>query len=631
MTMTSEDQEMLERVSKKYLQTCPTTDQPPSSSSSGLFSRLGRRITTGITAKIKRHCREFASNHPKTIGVGLAAIIASTIGIYTMYFDFITKRQAYPIRDVLFHCQEKVEFTLGDRKEASKHSDRNSESIISRNEEGGRIGEILGISKFDVVSKGVTDELHYQLENPSKTRIAFAQERSEPVQSGLSVRGNINFKELDAELVGRPERYIRYSFIPERGTLDIQVNMLVDAKKHRRLINEQITTREGILGFFFGDHYRASTQLVEFSRTPANEKRFKKFLSALDAYNYTKDTTPGQREAYIDAMINLLSRADIMPIYTSHEDGLFKIFPTESSTYLFSDPSSIHRFSRFFGANTFESPFESQDPSRKTTTGNPSAGKILVGKKISHHQSPSLREALAHPSLSTISNPNKEYPRIRVENEWDFFPGWIPFLEGFTVGKEPNTIKPFAHHNNGGYRIEDSRGVIAKVEIVDFLLHYGDSVLYHYYLDKNGDGVIDEKTECIGKVLFRTTQHDHSADPDASAEQAKGGRRSIAQRRLYTFMAGSNPKTGLDDFYLCNTIESFMANEVNRGFGQHSNLGDINNQRSSILLLLEPNLYNLGRALTVESSIVAAHDIRQLLFASHRDYIERYIVEAKQP
>ena len=194
-------------------------------------------------------------------------------------------------------------------------------------------------------------------------------------------------------------------------------------------------------------------------------------------------------------------------------------------------------------------------------------------------------------------------------------------LNKITLGDHPNIIKPFARVNNGGYILRDSKGDIAKIVIEDFILHYGDDLVYRYYLDKDGNGRLTDN-ELISRVLCRVS-HDQK-------ELAEGDNKDRTQRFMYTFMAGTDWEKRREEFYLCNTIESFIVNELNRGFGKHSVIGWINNQRSNILLLEDRTLRNMGRALTPESAMVAKYDIVALLKAAKRDYINQFVsVEEK--
>ncbi len=49
-------------------------------------------------------------------------------------------------------------------------------------------------------------------------------------------------------------------------------------------------------------------------------------------------------------------------------------------------------------------------------------------------------------------------------------------------------------------------GKLAQIDIQDFILFYGQDVLYSYYFDLNGDGKLTDKTAgAIWSSLCRTT------------------------------------------------------------------------------------------------------------------------------
>ena len=58
--------------------------------------------------------------------------------------------------------------------------------------------------------------------------------------------------------------------------------------------------------------------------------------------------------------------------------------------------------------------------------------------------------------------------------------------------------------------IKDKFGDLAKIDIKDFILYYGQDVVYSYYLDLNGDGKLNKDNELIGQVLCRTAHDERS-------------------------------------------------------------------------------------------------------------------------
>ena len=79
------------------------------------------------------------------------------------------------------------------------------------------------------------------------------------------------------------------------------------------------------------------------------------------------------------------------------------------------------------------------------------------------------------------------------------------------------------------------------------------------------------------------------------------------------------------DFLMCAYIESMMPDQLNRGYGKHSNLGHINEARSSIILYGKPSFTNLSRAVEFENSLVAAHDIYEVLYAGQRPFAKKFL------
>jgi len=254
-------------------------------------------------------------------------------------------------------------------------------------------------------------------------------------------------------------------------------------------------------------------------------------------------------------------------VYSTFEDGFFKILPQESTVYLGHDPSFLERSKHWAG----------------------------IGRN--------------------------DDIRLRVENHWDLWPGDYPLLRNIGFGSGENKTFPFAKCNNGNYTIVDKFGDLAKIEIKDFILFYGQDVIYSYYLDLNGNGKIEKADELLGRVLCKTT-HDEMEQIDklAKGEQPEA---DLTLTINYSFMMpDDNITRGKEYFRLCAYMESFMPDQVHRGFGKHSLLGYINDQRSDLMLADDLCLENLSRALTQESTLVAQYDIVKLLIAARRPYAE---------
>jgi len=557
----SDIENLVERIRSKHLDKEPKKE----SKTAEVTGKIARPLT-----KIKDSIGDFFHRHKKTVAATAGAVALASVISYWFAKDYLTKRLAYPIRNVTYHCQETVSFSGGD--DLTSRTDKRSVSIITKgNEDGTKLGDLLGIFKREY-----SDETEqYQLEDENKTRIAYANKKKERVQGGMSLNGAIDFRERFAELIGKPGKFITYSFVPERGYRNIQLNVLQDENKKRTIVNELVTHRAFVLGWLWGPDYRAGTELNEFADTAENKKKLEQLLALIDTHD-TTDLSKQDRVKIVKQMVELEQSLEKVPIYASIEDGIVDMLPQESTTYLFHNPSLT-------------------TPSTRSTTA----------------KSPLL------PPFA-LKDPNGQSVSIRVENFWDLWPGNYPVLNKITLGNHPNIIKPFARVNNGGYILRDSKGDIAKIVIEDFILHYGDDLVYRYYLDKDGNGRLTDN-ELISRVLCRVS-HDQK-------ELAEGDNKDRTQRFMYTFMAGTDWEKRREEFYLCNTIESFIVNELNRGFGKHSVIGWINNQRSNILLLEDRTLRNMGRALTPESAMVAKYDIVALLKAAKRDYIDQFVSE----
>jgi hypothetical protein len=195
-------------------------------------------------------------------------------------------------------------------------------------------------------------------------------------------------------------------------------------------------------------------------------------------------------------------------------------------------------------------------------------------------------------------------------------------LRHLHIGTGDNVIYPFDKYNNGGYIIYDKHGKLAQIDIQDFILFYGQDVLYSYYFDLNGDGKLDKATELIGTVLCRTT-HDERIDMEKLVGEGRP-KNDITFTSHYSFMTPANDfEQGIAYFNLCGYVESMMPDQQNRGFGKHSFLGYINQHRSDIMLFRDLTVENMSRALTQESTLIAKYDIVKAVIAAKRPYAQQ--------
>lgn len=591
--MSTRDEDLVRRVRRKFL----GRGSGGGKDAGDAPSLLGRLL--GGLGALPRAVWQTAAGHPlATTGILAVAALGVSAALWVSY-DYLTKRQSFPIRDVIFHAQEDIYYAGGEELESSKLIDRESATTIV---EGGadvtKLGRLLGKVKRDV-----SDELAmYQIENEDKRRLVHAWEKREVVQGGPRLRGSLNYVEQFGELIGRAGGFFVFSVIPERGYVERQLFVIEDERGGKTCTGELIEHR-GWLGLFGNEAYRAGTELLEFADTEANRRACERLLSVVQELHEVRGSGDmAERERLVAEMLEVETAFERLPVYRSVEDGFLDWLPQESTFYLFASPSLLERVSRSV----------------------PLVGPRVYPSAQRRSIYPDMHDGRPAPSppveLLAGDGPRA---RLRVENAWDLWPGDYWGLSAIELGQSPDVLRPFSHYNNGGYRIFDDLGEVARVEIEDFLLHYGLDVVYGYYLDKNADGRIDRESELIGRVLYRTSR-DESVDLEPLIGVGRE-KRDVTQRALYTFMSGHDPERRFEELYLCNAIDTLMVDALNRGHGKHSFLANIKGQRSSYLLLKERSIANLGRALNLESGIVAKHDILALLRAAGRDYVDAYV------
>jgi len=419
-------------------------------------------------------------------------------------------------------------------------------------------------------TRQLQDDIEYfNMDDSQKIRIASATRKPEIVQAGLRIGGSMNFKEQFAEIIvsgesKAPQSYRVYKFIPERGLKEIEVTVVRYVDGSTRMENRMTELREFGLGWLLGKEFRAGTSLEQYTDTPENAKLMEQFHESIKVLDSLQTIDRSEREKMIRQVTELSEQISTTPVYITHEDGFFDFLPQDSTIYF--------------------------------------------GHKAG------MWERLRDWSLG-----KSKHARLRVKYIRDFFPGRYPLLRNFHIGKGDNVVYPFDKYNNGGYLIQDNYGKLAQIEIQDFILFYGQDVVYSYYLDLNGDGKLDKQNELIGTVLCRTT-HDDRIDLEKLVGEGRP-KTEVTFTTHYSFMApDADFKKGMEYFKLCGYIESMLPDQVNRGFGKHSFLGYINQQRSDIMLFKDLTIENMSRALTQESTLVAKFDIVKTLIAAKRPY-----------
>ena len=533
---------------------------------------------------------------------GIGALLITPIAGYFV-LDYSTKRNDYPIRNTLVNTRYKVDVAGNKEKRAAEKSDR--ETVIKYHE-GGSIESKLGIQVAETKRDIRGNIENYSMYNEENARVIRSALKNERFQAGWRLGGATTYKEQFSDIAenavplkpNMSRKYMLYKVDPERGFKQNDIDVvefpierglsenepgIIEERKDengntvkdvRVMVNRLVESRN-LLGFLYGSHYRSGTLLQDFLNTPQNKKLAQEFLAKTQVLDNEESTGTLKREELVNRLLDIEQEMDRETIYSSSEDGFFKILPQGSTIYLGEDPSFLKRAKHYWLGPT-----------------------------------------------------RNESNRLRVDNSWDFFPfgltpGNYPLLDSIPFGSGRDRSYPFDKYNNGGYTLRDKFGDIAKIEFKDFWFNYGQDVVYNYYFDLNGDGVLDKEKELIGKVLCTPT-HDEKAE----IERLAAGiipKNDLTFTTLFSFMApDKDMKKGWDYFKLCAYTESIMADAVRRGYGQHSLLGIINDQRSDEMLRREPNIENISRALTTESILVAKHDIIRVLNAAKRPYSEEY-------
>jgi len=505
-------------------------------------------------------------------GAGIAAVLGGIAG-FVLTKDYVTKRQDYPVRNVLFSAINEINVAGNKAPGAQARADFESNIKVY---EGEGIEAKLGTILFESKRETKGDIRSYQMNDSDNRRISVSTNKSERFQSGWSIRGSLNFREEFAHQIlssgskETPRNYTVYKLSPERGLYERDIDVVDNPNGQRTIFNRLVETRS-LLGWYFGkETFRTGTALEDYAKTPQNNEIAKTILEKIHLLDSDESKDAKKREKLADEILRLEESMQKKTIYSTSEDGFFKILPQGSTIYLGENPSNLKALKHWFG----------------------------LGRN--------------------------EGIRMRVNNQWDLFPGRYPYLTEFHIGSGKNAWYPFDKYNNGGYTIKDKFGDVARIKFTDFGFKYGQDILYSYFLDLNGDGKIDEKKELIGETLIRTT-HDERIELEQIYQQRPENDTTLTVN--YFFMAPSSDlKKGKELFRLCACIESMMPDQLHRGFGKHSLLGYKNDITSDILAYNQRGIGNLSRSLTEESTLVAKYDIIRALIATGRPYAEELSV-----
>jgi len=590
--------DLISRVESKHLGRRPpkTGKRPEKQKKKGRIRRSLSRIGGGAARGIGR----FFSKYKKTVAAAVLVIFiaASLAGI--LFFDYFTKRLHFPERNVLFRARQEMKYSGGDEKQDARNVNVRSIAQIYRGGGQQKIAETKVEDIMAVAEWYMSDESDmYHLKDEQNRRIANAHFKKERVQAGLSFKGSLTVQDqygiIDTQGLNPPEfqrmdgerdAFLAYRFEQERATEETEINILRQADQ-KSLINHLVERRTPLLGWLWGLDYRGGTTLEYY--TPDDSGAVQDLFGLIELFNKPEESGASKRER-VRLLQQIQAAEKKIPrktVYADYEDGIFDWNFQESTIYLGYAPG-------WFERTVFNLVNHLEQAKNRITLG-------LWDKKV-----------------------HKEGV-VRVENMWDFFPGNIPLLNRIRyIRGESRHFAPFDKTNNGGYVLIDSVGTLAKVEIKDFLVHYGDDLLYLYFLDKNGDGRIDREKELIGQVLYRVTfEQKEQKDLDLGKGKEK---RDVSYIVNFSFMGGyeTDPEKSYQDFRLCASIESFMPDQLNRGYGKHSVLGRINEIRSDIMLFKDPTFKNRSRALTEECSLVAGEDILAVLDAAKRPFAEAF-------
>lgn len=539
----------------------------------------------------KGKIKTFFSDHKKGLrNWGIAALALGGLTWSALKIDFITKRQDYPVRNVIAEVYQTTDYSTSGQSQDKANAGTTTIYQIYRGSKAGTQTKIEDIVASAEYHRTEANE-NYHLKDQKNNRIANAYFKNERVQAGLSfIPGSVTFKDMygvvmnlqkntNADITPKEDEdaFLIYRIEPERGLNEFETNVL-RLNGQKKLINRLTESRMEFLGRFWGLNFRRGT-VVEHYVAQEDNAKIKEFFDLIDRFNRTKSTDAKERVKLIEMIKNTEAAIPRKPIYKTYEDGIIKLFPQESTIYLCSNPGWWERT----GFNIVEN----------------------------------LEQLKARLTLGLWPKKVHKEGVLRIENHFDFFPGNIPLLNKLKYSTPTRILSLFDKVNNGGYEIIDNVGTLARVDMQDFWLKYDKDVVYNYYLDKDGNGKIDKTKELIGKVLYHTARKEDSSNSLAT----------VQDRKVLTFMGGfeTDSEKRDRDFLMCAYIESMMPDQLNRGYGKHSNLGHINEARSSIILYGKPSFTNLSRAVEFENSLVAAHDIYEVLYAGQRPFAKKFL------
>ena len=239
--MSGEFDDLLKKIEQKHLQ----DPQTASRSMSGRIGRFFRNITDTIG--------DFLSSHKKGVFLVVLALLVVLAGVYFLARDYLTKRQNFPERNVLFRATNTVYIAGGTETKGAENVDQLSETEVYEGGVESKVGTYLFAT-----GREMRDDIEYfNMDDSQKIRIASATRKPEIVQAGLRLRGSLNFKEQFAEIIldrisKTSQSYHVYKFVPERGLKELEVTVVGLADGGTRMENRMIEVREFLLGWWWG-------------------------------------------------------------------------------------------------------------------------------------------------------------------------------------------------------------------------------------------------------------------------------------------------------------------------------------------------------------------------------------------
>ncbi len=524
---------------------------------------LRRRMET---SELERQKKSVFKEHFKKI-----ALVGTVLGGFIGYIglnDYLIKRQDYPVRNILYGSTDTTNI-FGNKDDGNSQKADRIQSIKYTSGTGAESKS--GTFLFETTREVTGNKKDFSMNDSENRKVAAATEKREIFQAGIRlINGAINYREQFAQIFrsskeNAPKNYVVYKIAPERGLEEKDIDVIEQQNGTRIIVNRLIEGRSFPLGYLFGkEKFRSGTSIEDYVVGGDNDELSKDIFNKIRELDSDQSKDEAQREKIVKDIIKKEREMKNITIYSSFEDGVFKSLPTESTVYLGYTPTTLERIKNWAG--------------------------------FGRH----------------------DHIRLRVENQWDLWPGHYPILSSLSFGSGKNIVFPFDKYNNGGYIITDMYGEVAKIKIEDSLLKYGQDVLYKYYLDLNGDGNIEEN-ELVGSVLCNMSHDERNSIGDLIGENDSDT--DITYSINYTFMApDSDLKKGMEYLKYSTYIESMMPDQIHRGNGRQSLLGLINDQRGDIMLFNNLKIENLSRSLTQESTLAAKYDIIKVLNAAHRPY-----------